>query len=272
MMASNKQDHQALINAVEENLWEMWSHFGRGPGCGLHDEGDCLWFENPIPIIPYNGILKFQVEEDVDNRIEKLIKHFRERQADFMWVVHPTSKPANLPELLRAHGLQEIEPMPCMVRHLDKLPDPPPIPDGMELREVLEEDDESEFVDFASWRWGVEEKFKHQLSDTFSEFRVGKPGTKTHVWQIWHGTNPVAKAGVYFSKSSAGIYAVATKPEAQRLGLASIVTITALQFARNYGKDLAILYSTPMAERLYRRLGFIKIADAYLYGSVVANV
>lgn len=69
----------ALIHELEANQWEMWPTFGRGPGCALHDEGDALWFENPIPIIPYNGILKFQVEEDVNQRIDNVVVRFRER-------------------------------------------------------------------------------------------------------------------------------------------------------------------------------------------------
>ena len=50
----------AWIHELEENMWAMWSNFGCGPGCSLHDEGDILWFETPIPIIPYNGILNFR--------------------------------------------------------------------------------------------------------------------------------------------------------------------------------------------------------------------
>jgi hypothetical protein len=88
----------ALIHELEANLWEMWSTFGCGPGCAIHDEGDALWFENPIPIIPYNGMLKFQVEEDIDQRIDHVVERFRERRVTFMWILHPTSKPLDLPE------------------------------------------------------------------------------------------------------------------------------------------------------------------------------
>lgn len=35
-------DKPALIRELETNLWEMWSTFGCGPGCALHDEGDVL--------------------------------------------------------------------------------------------------------------------------------------------------------------------------------------------------------------------------------------
>lgn len=31
-----------VLRALEHNLWELWSWFGRGPGCALYDEGDAL--------------------------------------------------------------------------------------------------------------------------------------------------------------------------------------------------------------------------------------
>jgi ribosomal protein S18 acetylase RimI-like enzyme len=257
----------ALIHELEANLWEMWSTFGCGPGCALHDEGDALWFQNPIPIIPYNGILKFQVEENVDQRIDQVVNHFRERRVTFMWILHPTSKPLDLPERLRGRGLQEVELISGMARTLTDLAAPRPIPEGIEVRKVVEETDASEYYEFASWRWGVPEDYHNQLSATLAEFRLGRPGAKAHAWQAWRDGQPVAKVGLYLSTGSAGIYGVATRPAARRLGLASILSLTALKTAQTLGRDLAVLHSTPMAEPLYRSLGFETIAEFGLFAS-----
>jgi len=78
-----------FIHEIEFNFWETWSNFGRGPGCALH-AGDALWFETPIPIILYNTILKFQVERDIDQRIDELVDHFTRRKVPFFWIVHPS--------------------------------------------------------------------------------------------------------------------------------------------------------------------------------------
>ncbi len=67
---------EALIDEIEFNFWETWSNFGFAPGCALHDEGDALWFETPIPIIPYNVVLKFQMERNINQKIDELISHF----------------------------------------------------------------------------------------------------------------------------------------------------------------------------------------------------
>ena len=129
-------DKNALIDEVEANLWETWSKFGCGPGCCLHDEGDALWFETPIPIIPYNTVLKFQVEENIEQRIDRLVNHLNNRQVPFFWIVHPSSRPLDLPVRLERRGLREIELMPGMAKSLADLPEPPPLPNGIQVRKV----------------------------------------------------------------------------------------------------------------------------------------
>jgi GNAT superfamily N-acetyltransferase len=267
MKAMDGLDRTSLIHELEANLWEMWSTFGCGPGCTLHDEGDALWFQNPIPIIPYNGILKFRVEESIDQRIDHVVECFHKRRVTFMWILHPTSKPPDLPDRLRQRGLKEVELIRGMARRLTDLPVSPPIPEGIEVRKVVEETDASEYYEFASWRWGVPEDYSDQLSATLAEFRLGSPGAKAHAWQAWRAGQPVAKVGLYLTARSSGIYGVATRPEARRQGLASILSLAALETAQSLGRDLAVLHSTTMAEPLYLSLGFETIADFRLFAS-----
>jgi ribosomal protein S18 acetylase RimI-like enzyme len=258
-------DKKALIHELEANLWETWSNFGRGRGCSLHDEGDVLWFDTPIPCVPYNGILKFQVQDNVNERIESLVNHFMDQQVTFMWIVHPTSSPSDLPQRLVERGLQEVELMPGMVRSLVDLPEPPSLPEGIELRKVIEDSDASAYYEFVAWRWHVPDGYKEQLRSVVAEFRFGEPGTRTHMWQAWEDGQPVAKAATYLAAGSAGVYAVATRPKARRRGLAGILTLTALHEARKLGKSLAVLHSSPMAESLYRSLGFEAVAPFRLF-------
>ena len=184
-----------------------------------------------------------------------------------MWVLHPSSLPQNLPERLESRGLKVVEVMPGMVRNLADLPELPPIPESIEIRKIVEEGDANEYYSFASWRWGVPEEYNQQLSATLEKLQLGKPDTKAHAWQAWHKGRPVAKVGLYLMPGSVGIYGVATRPEARRCGLGGILTLTALRFAQTLGKDLAILHSTPMAESLYRSLGFEAITDFHLFAS-----
>ncbi|HKJ37470.1 MAG TPA: GNAT family N-acetyltransferase [Anaerolineales bacterium] len=264
---------EEVIHQVELNLWETWSNFGRGPGCTLHDEEDALWFETPIPIIPYNTVLRFQVEQDVDKRIDALVQGYAKRNVAPLWVVHPSSIPTDLIERLQKRGYQEIEIAPCMARSLENdLPEPPPIPDGVEIREAIGEKDIMELYGLAAWRWGVPDGYRPQLKKIFEEFEVGERTSSTRFWLAWKDGVPVSKIALYNGSGSAGIYAVATKPEARGLGIASILINVALNAARDMGHKLVVLDSSPLAEKLYQRLGFITVAPLGLYSPVATVI
>jgi ribosomal protein S18 acetylase RimI-like enzyme len=266
---SNKKDH---VLELEENLWEAWSIFGRGPGCFLYDTNDLLWFETPIPIIPYNGVLKFRLQANVDQEIDSIINHFTQKKVQFMWIIHPSSRPADLKDRLKHRGLMDVEPIIGMTRNLEDLPNIPPLPDNIEIRKISDERDVSAFHQFARWRWHVPKEYKDQYAAVVEEFGFGQSGSKTHIWQAWRDEQPVSKVVMYLGARSAGIYAVATKPEARRLGLARTLTLTALHEAHSLGYELAVLHSSPMAESLYRSLGFDTIAEFRLFGSEEVHI
>ena len=261
---------EEVIHEIELNLWETWSNFGRGPGCTLHDESDALWFETPIPVLPYNTVIKFQVERDVDSRIDTMINRYTERNVPLLWIVHPSSLPHDLPERLQQRGLQEIEIAPCMARTLDQLPEAPPLPAGVEIREAIEDNDLMELYGLAAWRWGVPEEFRPQLRKMIAKFEIGERTSKTRFWLAWKDGVPISKIGLYKGSGSAGIYGVATKPEARGLGIASLLMNVAMQAAKDMGYQLAVLDSSPLAEKLYKRLGFVTVAPLRLYSPVVA--
>ncbi len=271
----NRIDHSdktTLINELELNLWEYWSNFGLGPGCALHAEKDALWFETPIPIIPYNGILRFQGEKDVDQRMDGLVDRYKHRQVECFWLVHPTSLPNDLPKRLTKRGFFEVEILSGMARNLENLPECPQLPGDIEIRKVTSGDDLSPVYDFSAWRWNVPAEYKGILAATLSPLKFGKPGSNAHVWQAWRNGQPVAKAGMYVGSRSAGIYAVSTKPEARGLGLARFLTLTALKEAQALGKTLAVLHSTPMAQSLYRAIGFETVADFRFFSTADGHI
>jgi GNAT superfamily N-acetyltransferase len=261
---------EEIIHHIELNLWETWSNFGRGPGCSLHEEDGVLWFETPIPFHPYNTILKFQVEENIDERIDELINHFSTRKVPILWLLHPSSQPLDLANRLCNRGLQEIEIAPGMARSLKDLPEAPPIPEGVEIREAIEDQDLGELSEFAAWRWGVPQEYRPQLRDILKKFEIGKPDSNTRMWLAWRDGIPISKIGLYNGSGSAGIYGVATKHEARGLGIASILMNVAMKAAKETGHNLVVLDSSPLAEKLYQRLGFITIAPIRLFSQEAA--
>jgi len=214
-------------------------------------------------------VVRFQVEQDIDKRIDELVQGYAERKVAPLWIVHPSSMPTDLPERLQKRGYQEIEIAPCMARSLENdLSDTPPIPDGVEIREAIDKKDVMELYGLAAWRWGVPDDYRPQLEKIIEEFKVGERTSNTRFWLAWKDGVPISKAALFSGSGSAGIYAVATRPEARGMGLASILTNTALKAAQEMGYKLAVLDASPLAEKLYQRLGFITVAPLRLYSSV----
>jgi ribosomal protein S18 acetylase RimI-like enzyme len=261
---SSPASQDRIVEALEQNLWALWSRFGRGEGCALHDRGDALWFDTPIPTLPYNAVLRFSVDSNVDRRLDDLFRHYRDRGVPFMWIIHPTAQPSDLPERLQYRGLEQAELCPGMALDLNTLAPPPEPPAGVEIREVVSSDTEK-VLEMVAWRWDVPSEVAAKLSDIVPAFELGVPGSEVRCWLAWKEGQPLSKVILNVAAGAAGIYGVVTRPEARGLGLARILTLHALHAARAADSNLAVLHSSPMAVSLYERMGFRSVRPFLIF-------
>jgi ribosomal protein S18 acetylase RimI-like enzyme len=248
------------LECLEHNLWALWRRFGLGRGCALHEDETSTWFDTPIAHLPYNGVLRFRSDvADMDKRIDAIFAHYLHRGVPFFWLVHPTALPGNLGDQLEERGLVEVESFPGMTAFLEDVPEPSQeIPAQVEIREVMDLVDRSSILELIAWRWEVPEDARRYLGDVSSAFDVRGPGSNVRVWVAWKEGKPVSKVVLNITGSVAGIYGVATRPEARGLGLARNMTLMACQAARESGCRLCVLHSTAMAVNLYRKIGFLE--------------
>jgi GNAT superfamily N-acetyltransferase len=91
---------------------------------------------------------------------------------------------------------------------------------------------------------------------TPSGLLAGVDGSRFEVLMAMHDGHAAATALAYDHEGDSGIYNVGTLPSARRGGLATALTALQLHNARERGCTTASLQATPMAERLYARVGF----------------
>lgn len=250
--------------ALESNLWSMWRQFGLGKGCVLVDEDELLRFETPIPQAPYNAVLRFRPRGDPDAAIRSALQPYRVRGVDPVWVVHPTARPDDLRGRLQAHGLERVEVVTGMIAELARVPAGAPMADGIALEEV-EPSTSGSFIDLISWRYDLPRGANATLRSVIGAARFGMPGSPNRAWVARRGGESVAKATLHLDGAVAGLYGVATRPEARRHGLARALTLHALAEARRSGAETAVLHSTPVAVGLYLSVGFEPVADFELF-------
>ena len=257
---------RSAVAALEDNLWDMWSAFGRGEACTLVDTPELLRFETPIPHVPYNSVMRARLVADVDEQIDEILQSYGSRGVPLMWVVHPTAAPADLPQRLEARGLVEAEVCPGMVAAIGDVPSPGADLRGVEV-ERLVADGREEFFELVAWRYSLPADAAGTLLSIMQARGFGQPGCPTQAWVARRDGQILSKVILHMTGAVAGVYGVATRAEARGMGLAEHLTATALAYARQRGATLGVLHSTPRARPLYERLGFTAIADFRLYST-----
>jgi GNAT superfamily N-acetyltransferase len=259
-------DH--AISALERNLWSLWQVFGRGDGGELVDTPEVLRFETPMRYIPYNSVMRFRVDgPDVDDRIDETLERYVGRGVPLMWVVHPTALPLDLDRRLEQRGLVEAEVAPGMVADLADVPPPDAPPDGIELARFTE-DEADDFIELVAWRYSLPLDDTGYLRTVFAHHGFGRDDCPTKAWVARMDGRIVSKAILHVDGDGvAGLYGVATRAEARKLGLARILCSTVFDEARAIGCTTGVLHSTPMAYPLYESLGFRPVADFRLYST-----
>ncbi|HKD76122.1 MAG TPA: GNAT family N-acetyltransferase, partial [Ktedonobacterales bacterium] len=85
------------------------------------------------------------------------------------------------------------------------------------------------------------------------------------LYLAWVGAEPAGALATQIDGGIAGFFHVATLPQWRRRGVARAMMVQALLGARQAGATVAALTATPMAEALYRDLGFAPTASFELW-------
>jgi GNAT superfamily N-acetyltransferase len=256
------------VAALEANLNAFWSRFGRGVGGRLHADDRALWYESPIAAVPYNGVLR--CAPDDERLIDRICARFRERKVPFVWFMPPSLASDRMDAALRARGLVEGDAATGMWADLAALPAAPPPPAGVEIRAVETVADVRAMLELVRWRWNVAPGDAVRLERIAEAFDFTAPGG-ARCWIAWQDGVPVAKATLNVAGGAAGLYGVATRPEARGRGLARTLTLHVFEAARAQGLRLGVLHATAMARGLYTRLGFRAAAPFRIYADASAG-
>lgn len=247
----------ALVAAVEENVGEWTRLKGRLPGVELHDDGDVVWIFSTTPGRGGAVSLARFSPEAADARIAGILAYYRPHLTPAVWWAGPASAPADLGRRLRAHGLWCQRYLPGMAVDLHAMSTDFRAPKGLEIRALQ---------DFSIFR---EHQHPFLGPSTTARRRTLIEGvslmTKHEPARAWHFVAslaglPVGCSTVFLGAGVAGLYHVATIPEARGRGIGKAVTLAALLHARDLGYRAAILHASTEGEVIYRQIGFEEVS------------
>lgn len=255
---------EARIDAIDRNCADFFQHYGRGPGCELHEEPDLSWFVTGIPHPLFNGVMRADLAPDrVDARIEDMTAEFRRRRIPLEWTTGSRTRPADLGRRLMARGFEHTLDVPGMAIDLRELPEERP-PRGLTITLARTRQDLKACLRIALTTFEIPDAYIPRLLD----IEEGMPHDERALAQHFLGRvdgRPVATSELYLAAGVAGLYFVGTLAQSRDRGIGRAVTLAALRGAQELGCRLGVLQATEMGSPVYRRLGFRELYRMGIY-------
>jgi ribosomal protein S18 acetylase RimI-like enzyme len=249
--------------ALDANFADLIRWYGSRPGGEIRAGDDVTCCSTGLAFRSVNCAVAIDLDPTTaDERIADVRDWFVARGVPWRWLVGPTSRPADLGERLIRAGFELVSDGAGMALALDGFePESPPA--GVEIATV---DDVAGLED-----WEGLQRRALALDDVRTRAwrdahdRALSAELPMRVWVARLDGVPVAASGLFVAAGVAGIYNVATVPEARGRGIGRAVTIAALAEGVARGHRTAVLGASEMGYPVYRRLGFREVSRLRSY-------
>jgi GNAT superfamily N-acetyltransferase len=253
---------------LEANLLARFVYLSETAQMRFFVEPEISWFTTDIvyPNYLFNTVLRanFATPEETHAFINGLLYDVQARHTALYWFVGPATQPAQLGDYLKTYRFQHILNIEGMKLDLAELNEAWPGPADFRAARVETLSQLRDFVGVLARNADM----PAAAAEAWFELEAGLGLGEALPWQRyvgWWRGEPVTACSLVSGAGVAGLYQVATLPQARGHGLARAICLTALREARQRGHQTAVLHSTPMAVQVYSQLGFQPVANLDLY-------
>jgi len=244
---------------------ECFRSFAVLPGAQLISNGEVFGVMTGLPRTFFNGIATTNFDgAGVDAAIERTIEPFRANDCAFRWWVTPGTRPAELGPMLAAHGLRHVYDSAAMTADLTRPAANVAVEGDLDIRRVAGIEEMQEWSNVLLRVFGASAFETDAWLTAFSQIGLHEDSSWAH-FVAFAGGSAVATTSLMLAGELAGVYHVATLPEARGRGIGAAVNAAALQYARERGAREAVLQSSEMAVGVYRRIGFVQTSTVGMY-------
>lgn len=232
------QDVAALL-ANCRKYWLGWDISG-------HADGDVQMYRSGIDHALLNGVLRVD-RWDLRDAVDEARRLFGD--VPWTWWVGSDSDP-RVAEGLRELGAVEVRALQIMATDLARLPDVAP-PVGLDIRYARSP------VEIAAFADAYAQSFRLATVPVAGVVanELNRPDHLVRFAGHMDG-RVVGTATLSVGDGVAGVYLVSTDASFRQRGVATAMTLAALQLGREIGLDVGTLQATREAQPLFQRLGF----------------
>ena len=246
---------EALVNAIRTNTCAFFRLVSSSnPAEHFENSHFTRWY-TPVPHPWFNGVLSSNPPTANDETfITESINYFRDKGVHtFTWWMEPHLKPLDWEPALSKHGFGFSDDTPGMAVDLHELNDSIQATDGFEIRTGADEESLRTWTNIFIKGYGLPGAWASNTFDLWQKFGFDFP-MRNYLGYL--NGEPVSTSCVFFGGGAAGIYNVATLPEARGKGLGAAITLQPLLDARQAGYRIGTLQSSDMGFNVYKKLGF----------------
>ncbi len=264
-MAARIVEHTSaaeLLAASWSNMVAFYSYLGHASGTTFRATPRVVWLYTGVQVPILNGVLSVNLEVDeVKPIFDELQTRIDEQGAPAVWNIGPQSRPDNIGTLLKQYGVQQSWEMPAMAVDLATVGEEQQTTAGLVIRKVETAEMRRQWSRTLCAGNGASDA----VADAIERLHLALPDLPDLAFQRFTGLlngTPVATSILVLDSGLAGIYAVATCPEARRRGIGKLMTVIPLLEARRAGYRVGVLQASDMGYPIYRAIGF---TDIYRY-------
>lgn len=246
----------ALVNAIRGNMCRFFRFLTRKRPTSDRFENDkfARW-HTPVPHPWFNGLVCNATPSQTDGDfIQETIQYFKGRRVStFTCWLEPHLNRSDWEPFLANYGFGFSDGTPGMAVDLQTLPKSPSMAEGLEIHIVEDEAELRTWAHVFTLGYGMPPDWESAIFELWSELGLDFP-IQNYLGYL--DGEPVSTSTVFYGAGVAGIYDVATLPEARGRGLGTALTLVPLLDARQAGYRIGILQSSEMGFSVYQKMGF----------------
>jgi len=268
-MGDNLLEHSVsdIVQALEANLQAHAQLYTGLPGAILCDEPGVLGLMIDLDVSESCIYRATFIPEQAEEKIEQVLQRFRSHGGlPVWWMVGPSTQPAELGKQLERRGFQRFARSPGMAADLHNLAEQPALSADFVIERVSNNNQIGQWTEIVGTADDISEALKSGFYEVFASQGFG-PDAPCWLFLGIENGRPVAASRLFCAGGVAGIYHVATLPEARGRGHGTAMTLAAAKAGRDLGYRVGGLFATPAGYRLYHRLGFQEVCTMDVYQS-----
>ena len=198
-----------------------------------------------------------------ESAISSTQAYYAARGLPMLWWIGPNTQPDDLADRLMSAGFTPADDLPMMAIDLQSMR-MEPTPPNVTIKQVEREDELRAWSRILTEAFSLAGTAPYSFEELEHSLGLESEGRRYRFIAYLHD-QPVATSALFADVGVAGIYSVATLPEARRQGIGAAITRAPLLHARALGYRIGTLQATAMGQPVYHRLGFEDIAPFKIY-------